>query len=136
MIALVDMKKLEQKYGKILWTDKPHNFFGKTMNWTRFILTEKKLIICQGLFLIREENIELYRIVDFGIEMNIIDKMFGLGSVVLHCKDATTPYVIINLIKDPYSLQKILEEKVRAQQKEYGVLGKDYIGGGAAGGHH
>ena len=54
--------KLEKMYGKINWTDKPHNFLGMSWNFTRFILTEKKLIVRKGFFNITEEYVDLYKV--------------------------------------------------------------------------
>ena len=47
-----------------LWTDKPRNFFGIAINFTRYIITSEKFITRKGFFNIHEDEIMLYRITD------------------------------------------------------------------------
>ena len=57
-----------------LWTDKPRNFFGIAINFTRYIITSEKFITRKGFFNIHEDEIMLYRITDkklfLGIDKN------------------------------------------------------------------
>lgn len=47
---------------KILWTDrKRHTIFSLPLSFTKYTLTETKLIIQRGCFNLREDEIQLYR---------------------------------------------------------------------------
>ena len=120
--------QMEQIYGRILWTDKPRNFFGMALNFTRYILTEKKLIVRKGWLNIREDKIELYRITDTTILLPLVQRIFGLGTINIVSKDASLPRLRIMQIKDPYSFHRKLEEAVEHQKREYNVLGMDMVG--------
>ena len=47
-----------------LWTDKPRNFLGLAINFTRYIITSEKFITRKGFLNIHEDEIMLYRITD------------------------------------------------------------------------
>ena len=54
--------------GTILWTDKKRTFLGLPLSFTRYYLTDHQLITRVGFLSIKEDEIELYRIVDKRIE--------------------------------------------------------------------
>ena len=49
--------------GTILWTDKKRTFLGLPLSFTRYYLTDHQLITRVGFLSIKEDEIELYRIV-------------------------------------------------------------------------
>ena len=48
--------------GEILWNDRKRTLFGLPLSFTKYSLTEDKLIIERGIFNRIEEEIRLYRI--------------------------------------------------------------------------
>lgn len=122
------LEKLKKIYGNVLWTGKPHNFLGLSINFTRYIITDKKLIVRQGFLNLKEEKIELYKILDISMNMPISQRIFGCGTLILRCKDASAPSIELKQIKNPYIINNLLEDKIEEQKKNYGVLGRDIIG--------
>lgn len=47
-----------------LWTDKKRTVFGLPLSFTRYYLTEKKLITRTGFLNITEDEFDLYRVID------------------------------------------------------------------------
>ena len=121
-------EKLEKMYGNVTWTDKPHSFIGLPWNFTRYVLTDKKLIIRKGFLNIKEESIELYKIIDVSMFLPITQRIFGCGTLMVSSKDSTAPMVNLSQVKNPYEIHRQLEEAITTQKKEYGVLGKDMYG--------
>ena len=124
----MNQEKFESMYGNVIWTGKPCSFFGLPWNFTRYILTDKKLIIRTGFLNIKEEKIELYRIVDTSMNHPITQRIFGCGTINLMSKDVSCPNVSLKEIKNPYMVYKLFEEAIESQKKEYNVLGKDIYG--------
>ena len=124
----MNQEKFESMYGNVIWTGKPCSFFGLPWNFTRYILTDKKLIIRTGLLNIKEEKIELYRIVDMSMNHPITQRIFGCGTINLMSKDVSCPNVSLKEIKNPYMVYKLFEDAIESQKKEYNVLGKDIYG--------
>lgn len=92
------MKEDKSKY---LWTGKPHNFFGLALNFTRFIITEDKLVTRRGFLNIKEDEILAYRIIDKRLELPLTQRIFGCGTVYIRAKDSDTPEKALRQVKTP-----------------------------------
>lgn len=112
-----------------IWTDKPHNFLWFSINFTRYILTEEKLITRKGLFNVKEDEILIYRIVDKKLELPVGQRIFGCGSIQLHSKDKDTPDKELRKIKKPRMLMDLLDDVVFAARKRHQVYGRDFMAG-------
>ena len=67
----VDMEK-----EKILWTDrKRHTIFALPISFTKYTLTETKLIIQKGFFNLREDEIQLYRVRDLALSQSFLERI-------------------------------------------------------------
>ena len=77
--------------GTILWTDKKRTFLGLPLSFTRYYLTDHQLITRVGFLSIKEDEIELYRIVDKRIEQTFFQRLFGCGTVIILSRDEDTP---------------------------------------------
>lgn len=119
------MAKIDFDY---IWTDKKRTIFGLPISFTRYILTEKKLVTRTGFLSIKEDEVELYRITDKSLQLPLGQRMFGCGTVTMHCKDTDTPVKIVTSIKNPRNFMTLLEENVDIQRDRYRVRGRDMIG--------
>lgn len=121
------MAKIDFDY---IWTDKKRTIFGLPISFTRYILTEKKLITRVGFLSLKEDEVELYRITDKSLQLPFGQRLFGCGTVLIHCKDTDTPVKIIVSIKKPRDFMNLLEENVDIQRDRYRVRGRDMVGMG------
>lgn len=111
-----------------IWTDKKRTFLGLPLSFTRYILTEKKLITQTGFLSIHEDEIELYRVSDKSLNLSFGERLFGCGTVTVNCRDVDTPVKVIKSIKAPRRFMDLLEENVDIQRDRYRVRGRDMIG--------
>lgn len=111
-----------------VWTDKKRILFGLPWSFTRYILTEKKLITRKGLFSLSEDEVELYKILDKSLRISFGQRLDGTGTVILSCKDVDSPVKEIRSIKEPRKFMEILEKYVDAQRDRYNTRGRDIIG--------
>lgn len=119
------MAKIDFDY---IWTDKKRTLFGLPISFTRYILTEKKLITRIGFLNITENEVELYRVTDKSLRLSLGERIFGCGTVIVNSKDSDAPVTTIKSIKNPREFMNILEENVDAQRDRYYVRGRDMIG--------
>ena len=110
-----------------IWTDKKRTFLGLPWSFTRYILTEKKLITRKGFFTVVEDEVELYRIVDKSLKRTLGQRMFKLGTVTINCRDVDTPVKQVVSIKDPHDFMELLEKHVDLQRDKYNIRGRDII---------
>ena len=83
----------------ILWEDKKRTLFGLPWSFTKYKLTEEKLIIQTGFLNIKQEEIRLYRIMDVTLHKLLKQRIWGLGTIHCCSADKSTPEFEIKNIK-------------------------------------
>lgn len=111
-----------------VWTDKKRTILGLPISFTRYTLTEKKLITRKGFLSITEDEVELYRVIDKSLRQPLGQRIFGCGTVLINCRDTDTPVKEVFSIKHPREFMNILEEYVDKQRDRYCTRGRDMIG--------
>lgn len=114
---------------KILWTDrKRHTIFSLPLSFTKYTLTETKLIIQRGCFNLREDEIQLYRVRDIAFKQNFYERLCRVGSIHLCSTDAMTPEIDIRRIKNPRDVKEVLSKTIEACRKANGIRTSEIIG--------
>lgn len=91
-------------------------FFGLPFTFTKYTLTNKKLIIDEGLFVSKENEILAYRILDMTTQRSLIQKIFGLGSILLVSQDKLQPTLLIKNIKNTNKFKDLLSETIEGEK--------------------
>ena len=123
----MNMEKLRKDYGNVLWTGKKC-ILGLPISFTRYIITETALYTKVGLFNVKEDEIELYRVFDKQMTFTFLQRIVKCGTITLMSKDADTPGKRLISVKNPREVKRILDEAVKAQRDKYYVRGRDMIG--------
>lgn len=114
---------------RILWTDrKRHTIFSLPLSFTKYTLTETKLIIQRGCFNLREDEIQLYRVRDIAFKQNFYERLCRVGSIHLCSTDAMTPEIDIRRIKNPRDVKEVLSKTIEACRKANGIRTSEIIG--------
>ncbi len=127
---MANMKKLTRDYGEIIWTGKKC-IMGMPISFTRYILTETKLITRVGLLNLKEDEIELYRVYDKSTKLPFGQRIVGCGTITLLSKDSDTPTKTLEKIKNPREVKRLLDAAVQEQRDKYSVRGRDMMGASA-----
>lgn len=115
--------------GKLLTQERKRIlFFGLPLTFTKYFLTEKKLVVYQGLFTTTEDEILLYRIQDISRKRNLLQKLFGLGTVVVSSQDRTTPVLEIKNIQNSDEFKDMLSEQIEKEKARMKVRAGEYVG--------
>lgn len=129
---MANTEKLKKEYGNILWTGKKC-ILGMPISFTRYILTDNRLITKTGFLNINEDEIELYRIIDKTMHFPLGQRIFGCGSIKITAKDSDTPQKVLKAIKKSREVKRIIDEAVQAQRDKYLVRGRDMMGAAESG---
>jgi uncharacterized membrane protein YdbT with pleckstrin-like domain len=119
---------LKKNDERVLWTDKPHNFLWFTINFTRYLLTEDKLIIRKGLFVIREDEIMLFRVMDKRVIRPITQRIFGCSTIQISAKDDYNPETTLKAIKDVDGVVDKLDKLVGEARQKNHVMAREFMG--------
>lgn len=103
-------------------------FFGIPWTFTKYTLTQRKLIVNRGFFKTIEEEILLYRIIDITLTKTVFQRMFGLGTIIVYSTDKTNPELIIKNIKNSYEFKETLSDLVEDDRIRRGVHQSEFIG--------
>ena len=112
---------------EVLWKDRKRTLFGLPLSFTKYYLTEDKLIIERGIFNRIEEEIRLYRILDFTLKRSFGERLFGLGTIHCCSADKSTPEFDIARIKDSQRVKNLISDAVEKSRAKNKVISREYI---------
>lgn len=104
-------------------------FFGIPFTFTKYTITEKKLVLNEGLFTSVENEILLYRILDITLKRTLIQKIFGLGTVIVQSQDKTHPTLYVKNIKRSTQFKENLSSYVELEKTRLNMRRGEYIHG-------
>lgn len=132
---MANQQKLKKIYGEdLLWSGKKC-ICGLPISFTRYILTSTVLYTRVGFLNVKEDEIELYKVVDKVMEFPLGQRIVGCGTINLTSKDSDTPQKQLKAIKKPREVKKVLDDAVRVQRDKYMIRGRDMMGAASDHGH-
>ena len=134
--TLVNASRLEvkEKHG-YLWKDRKRIvFLGLPFSFTRYRLTKEKLILSEGFFNRKENEVRLYRVMDLSVSQTFAQRIFGLGTVTVTSSDKTIGLLLLRNIKRPQKVKELISQLVEAERKAKMITGREVIGGQPHGG--
>lgn len=112
---------------EIIWKDRKRPFLGLPLSFTKYELTEQKLLINTGFLSVKEEEVRLYRFVDVTLHQSLFQRIFGVGN--LHCEttDRSSGDFVIELIKNPREVKELLSEAVEKERDRKKVSVREFM---------
>jgi uncharacterized membrane protein YdbT with pleckstrin-like domain len=90
-------------------------------------VTSQRIVVEQGIFSKKMDQIDLYRISDYVVERPFGQRLLGTGNLVLEALDKTTPEVRLEgLQTDVVALYEKLRKATEAEKRRRGVRLIDY----------
>ena len=112
---------------EVKWKDRKRTIFGLPWSFTRYRLTDDKLIVSTGLFSINEEEIRLYRIMDVTLKRSLGERLWGLGTIHICSSDKTTPELDIKRVRQSSDVKEMLSDMVEAARKKNRVSAREFM---------
>ena len=114
----------------VVWKDRKRIIFGLPWTFTRYSLTQEKLVIDTGFISRKEDEIRLYRILDITLERPLSQRIWGLGSIRLNTADKTSPELVIKRIKHAKTVKDMLSDMVEKERDEKRIAAREFMGNG------
>ena len=121
--------------GKTIWFDRKRTLFGLPWSFTRYILTDEKLLIVKGLIKQTEEEVRLYRILDMTLSRSLIERIDRVGTIHCCSSDKTAAEFDIKRIRNPREVKEQLSQQVEKQRIARGVTVREEMTAGGDGNH-
>ena len=111
----------------IIWKDRKRPIFGLPISFTKYMLTDEKLIIDTGVLSRRQEEIRLYRITDFSVTQKLFQRIFGVGNIHISSSDNTQGEFTIFEVKKPYEIKELLSDMVEKEREKKGIVTNEFL---------
>lgn len=93
-------------------------FFGLPFTFTKYTIGEEVITVNSGFLHSRENDCYMYKVQDVELETSLIERIFGLGTVICYTGDTTHPKLLLEHIKNAKELKDyILKESEEARRK-------------------
>lgn len=94
-----------------IWSD-TKRIFGLPMTFTKYSLSEDRLFINKGLLTVTSEEILLYRVRDLSVRQTLGQRIFAVGTVLVHSSDKSSPILEIENVKQPFDVKELIHKHV------------------------
>ena len=112
-----------------VWQDRKRTVFGLPWSFTRYALTEEKLLIDTGFFSRTEDEVRLYRILDLTLRRSFWERIFGVGTIHCCTADKSMGEFDIKHIKRPREIKELLSAMVEEERRARRVGMREYVDG-------
>ena len=113
---------------RVLQERKRWLFFGLPFTFTKYILDERCLKLCKGFFTITEDDILLFRVMDISIRRTLIQRIFGLGTIIVVSSDKTNPNLEVKNIKNVHKFKNALDQRVEKDRLRMRFKAGEFVG--------
>ena len=104
-----------------IWSDRKRTIFGLPWSFTKYILTDEKLLIVKGFLRQREEEIRLYRIMDLSLNRSLMQRIDRVGTIHCCSSDRSAPEFEIRRVRNSRDVKELLSDQVEKQRTARGV---------------
>lgn len=96
-----------------LWKDRKRHL-GLPLSFTRYRLSGDRLFRETGFFNLKSDEVLLYRVQDLELNMSLIQRIFGVGTVCVHSSDKTSPHLDLKNVRKPREVKELIHQNVEA----------------------
>ena len=100
-------------------------FLGLPFTFTKYIIKEDVITIDSGLLKTVENDCYMYKVQDVELTTKLIEKMFGLGTVVCYTGDTTHPKLLLEHIRHAREIKDFIlkeSEEARLRRRTVNML--------------
>ena len=85
-------------------------FFGLPFTFTKYTITEEQITINSGLFTRIENDCYMYKIQDTVLSVSLLQRIFGIATVVCKTSDVTHGQLVLKNIKNAKTIKDFIVE--------------------------
>lgn len=122
---------MKEDMSKYVWYARKRTIFGLPLSFTVYMLTSEKFLMRRGLFNLVEEEVRLYRVLDFTIKRSLRDRIFGLGKIVCQSADRSLPVLTVTGIQNVYEVKELFSKLVEEERARKNITSREFFDAGA-----
>lgn len=101
---------------KYIWQDRKR-ILGMPVTFTKYSLSEDRFFIDTGFLTSVTNELLLYRVRDLTTRITLSQKLFGVGTIIIHSSDKTESHLEIKNIKRPKYVKELLHKYIEENRK-------------------
>ena len=106
-----------------LWTGRPNFFLSPVQAIvSRYRVTNERLINDRGFITKHTEQLDLFRVNDVQIRQGLLQRLFGVGTVIVISSDASAPQKKMLDVANPHRVGDIVRQAARAEEQRRRVF--------------
>lgn len=117
------------------WTDVAR-WAGLPVLFERYRLAGDTLYVNRGFVSTREDRLLLYRVLDVQVRRSLLDRLLGLGTVVVYGADATDPVLELKGVRRPHEVADLIQSRAEESRARAGIRGREVYGAFAGEAEH
>lgn len=112
----------------ILWYDRKRvTIFALPWSFDKYVLTKSKLLVEQGFFNTREEEIKLYRITDVSYSQTLFERIGKTGSIKILSNDTSSPEIVLKHVKNAKQVKDVISKTIEEARNNAGVKTSEMV---------
>ena len=96
--------------------------FGLPFTFTKYTVSEEKLVVNRGFFRTEENTCYLYKIIDVKLERSLLERMCGMGTIICYTGDVTDKVIKLIHIKHSKEINDLLLEQSEEMRRKRRTL--------------
>ena len=109
------------------WKDRKR-YLGMPLSFTKYRLEKNRLFVSKGLFTTVEDELVMYRVLDVRLKRTFMDKLCGVGTVILYTADETNKELKLEKIRTSKEIRDLISEIAESERAKLGIKGKELYG--------
>lgn len=105
-------------------------FFGLPWTFTKYSITADMITVDRGLFRTEEDDCYMYKVQDVKLTATLIERIFGLGTIICYTGDVTSPQLQMVHIKHAKEIKNYLLKASEAARLKRRTINTQDIGAG------
>lgn len=114
---------------KYIWKDRKR-IFGMPITFTRYRLSEDRLFYEKGFLNIKQDEVLLYRVRDLQLNLQLTQRIFGVGTICVVSSDKSIPHLDLVNVKNPREVKELIHRSVEAAKDARRMRTMEVMGGG------
>ena len=115
-----------------IWEDRKR-ILGMPISFTKYYLSTDRLFMQKGLLNMRMEEVLLYRISDISVCVSLFQRIFNVGTIIIHSSDKSMPHLELKNVKNPLVVKEDIHKHVEEMKIARGVRVNEFLDDGPSG---
>ena len=115
-----------------VWEDRKR-VLGMPISFTKYYLSSDRLFMQKGLLNMQMEEVLLYRISDISVRVSLWQRIFGVGTIIIHSSDKSMPHLELRNVKNPLVVKENIHKYVEEMKISRGVRVNEFLDDGPNG---